>query len=231
MAGTTAARPHGDDRAHDGEPGGRPGGRPRQEHLSELPVRPRARGLLLALGGALGLLAAVVLTVERFRLATEPGYRPSCSISPLVSCQSVMESWQASLFGFPNPIIGIGAFSVCTTLGVLLLSGTALPRWVERGFLAGTALAAVFVGWLIASALYSIGALCPYCAVVWVVVVALFWVCLADGLDRGLVPVPRALRGAARAVVDYRALLVVLTLAAVAALVAVRFWSYWVTLL
>ncbi|WP_432484120.1 vitamin K epoxide reductase family protein [Kineococcus esterisolvens] len=218
MAGTTAAaRRHEDE--HDGE------------HLSHLPVSRRARGLLLALGGAIGLLASMVLTVERFRLATEPGYRPSCSVNPFISCQTVMESAQAEVFGFPNPLIGIGAFAVTTTLGVLLLSGTELPRWVERGLLLGLGLGLVLVGWLVEQALFTIHALCPYCTVVWVVVITTFWVSLADGLDRGLLPVPAPLRPVARAVVDFRVLLVVVTLAAVAALVGVSFWDYWVTLL
>ncbi|WP_432502517.1 vitamin K epoxide reductase family protein [Kineococcus arenarius] len=222
MAGTTGTRW---DHEHEaGEAG-------EQHHLSHLPVSPRARGLLLALGGAIGFLASMVLTVERFRLATDPGYRPSCSINPFISCQTVMESAQAELFGFPNPLLGIGAFAVSATLGVLLLSGTALPRWVERGLLAGLALGVVFVGWLVSAALFTIHALCPYCMVVWVVVIATFWVSLADGLDRGLVPVPRPLRGAARAVVDFRVLLIALTIAAVAAMVGVSFWDYWATLL
>jgi len=66
--------------------------------------------------------------------------------------------------------------------------------------------------------------------VVWTVVIPTFWTHLADGLDRGLVPVPRALRGIARTVVDFRGLLIVLTYAAVVAMVLTKFWSYWSTL-
>ncbi|WP_432495296.1 vitamin K epoxide reductase family protein [Kineococcus auxinigenes] len=227
MAGTTAAtRQHGHDDDHDRERE-----HDDEQHLSHLPVSPRARGLLLLLGGAIGLLASMVLTVDRFRLAADPGYRPSCDLNPFISCGTVMTSPQAELFGFPNPLLGIAAFAVTATLGALLLSGTVLPRWVERALLAGLALGMVFVGWLVVAALFTIHALCPYCMVVWVVVTATFWVSLADGLDRGLLPVPRPLRGVARAVVDYRVLLTVLTIAAIAALVGVAFWDYWATLL
>ncbi len=225
MAGSTAAaqqrRGEPDDQYEHGD----------ERHLSHLPVSPRARGLLLALGGAIGLLASTVLTVDRFRLAADPGYRPSCDVNPFISCGTVMTSPQAELFGFPNPLLGVAAFAVCATLGVLLLSGTALPRWVERGLLAGLALGMVFVGWLVAAALFTIHALCPYCMVVWVVVTATFWVSLADALDRGLLPVPARARPVARAVVDYRVLLIVLSLAAIAVLVGVAFWDYWATLL
>jgi uncharacterized membrane protein len=200
-------------------------------HLSALPVSPRTRGLLLVLGGILGFVAAFTLTVERIKLLQDPDYVPSCSFNPILSCGSVMQTHQAAVFGFPNPLLGIAAFAVSLTLGLLVLSGTVLPRWVERGYLLGITLGLVFIGWLITQSLYSIHALCPYCMVVWAVVVPTFWTHLADGLDRGLLPVPPALRGAARTVVDFRGLLIVLTYAAVVAMIAVKFWSYWSTLL
>ncbi|MGI4893904.1 MAG: vitamin K epoxide reductase family protein [Janthinobacterium lividum] len=205
--------------------------RPGERHLSALPVSVRVRGLLLTVGGILGFVAAFTLTVERFKLAQDPSYVPSCSINPLISCGKVMATDQAAVFGFPNPLLGIAAFAVSTTLGVLVLSRTALPRWVERGYLLGITLGLVFIGWLISQSLYSIHALCPYCMVVWAVVVPTWWTQVADGLDRGLLPVPQALEPLARAVIDFRVLFIVLTDVAVVAMVGVKFWSYWSTLL
>lgn len=199
--------------------------------LSAMPVSSRTRGLLLVLGGILGFVAAFTLTVERIKLAENPDYVPSCSFNPILSCGNVMQTDQAAVFGFPNPLMGIAAFAISLTLGVLVLSRTVLPRWVERGYLLGITLGMVFIGWLISQSLYSIHALCPYCMVVWAVVIPTFWTHVADGLDRGLVPVPAALRGVARTVVDYRALLIVLSYVAVVAMVGTKFWSYWSTLL
>ncbi|MEW1956270.1 vitamin K epoxide reductase family protein [Kineococcus sp. NPDC059986] len=200
-------------------------------HLSALPVSPRTRGLLLLIGGILGFVAAFTLTVEKIKLLEDPSYVPSCSLNPVISCGSVMQTHQAAVFGFPNPLIGIGAFAVSTFLGALVLSRVVLPRWVERGYLVGITLGMVFVGWLISQSLYSIHALCPYCMVVWSVVIPTFWTHVADGLDRGLLPVPAGARGLARVVVDYRLLLIVLSYAAVLVMVGTKFWSYWSTLL
>jgi len=200
-------------------------------HLSALPVRSGTRGLLLVLGGILGFVAAFTLTIERIKLAENPDYVPSCSFNPILSCGNVMQTDQAAVFGFPNPLIGIAAFAVSLFLGVLVLSKVALPRWIERGYLVGITLGMVFIGWLISQSLYSIHALCPYCMVVWTVVIPTFWTHVADGLDRGLIPVPTALRGAARTVVDYRALLIVLTYAAVVVMVLTKFWFYWSSLI
>lgn len=204
---------------------------PAAGHLSALPVSTRARGLLLTVGGLIGFVSAFTLTVERFKLAEDPGYVPSCSINPVLSCGSVMKTDQAAVFGFPNPLMGIAAFTVMTLLGLLVLSGTPLPRWIERGFQLGITLGAVFVGWLVSQSVSSIHALCPYCMVVWTVVVATFWTTTADSLDRRLLPVPRGLRGAARTLVEFRVLAAVLTYALILALVGVEFWGYWSTLL
>ncbi|TXR55150.1 vitamin K epoxide reductase family protein [Quadrisphaera setariae] len=200
-------------------------------HLSADPVPPRRLGLLLTVGGVIGFLAAFTLTVERIKLLLDPtGYTPSCDINPFISCGSVMVTWQARLFGFPNPLIGIAAFAVATTLGVLLLSGTPLPRWVRAGWQVGITLGFVFICWLMTQSLYSIKALCPWCMVAWAVVIPMFWTTTVDSLDRGTIPVPRGARRAVAALVEYRLLLTVLTDLLVVVLIAQAFWDQWVAL-
>ena len=83
----------------------------------------------LTAGGLVGLLAAAALLVERIKLAQDSDYVPTCSINPILSCGSVMETAQASLLGFPNPIIGVAAFPVLITTGMALLAGGRLARW------------------------------------------------------------------------------------------------------
>lgn len=205
---------------------------PPRGHLSADPVPQRRLGLLLTVGGVIGFLAAFTLTVERIKLLMDPsGYTPSCDINPFISCGSVMVTWQARLFGFPNPLIGIAAFAVATTLGVLLLSGTPLPRWVRLGWQVGITLGFVFICWLVTQSLYSIHALCPWCMVAWAVVIPMFWTTTVDSLDRGIIPVPQGARRAVATLVEYRLLLTVLTDLLVVVLIAQAFWSQWVALL
>ena len=194
------------------------------------PAVPRSLGVLLAGGGAVGFLAAFVLTVERFRLAENPGYVPSCSINPVLSCGSVMRTEQAALFGFPNPLLGVAAFAIATTLGLLVLSRTPLPRWIWAGLQVGLTAGMALVVWLVSQSLYSIGALCPYCMVVWAVVIPMFVAVTATNLERGVLPVPAGARGAVVASSDYKVLVVVLAYLAVVVLAGVRFWDYWSTL-
>lgn len=186
--------------------------------------RPAAVWVLLA--GIIGEVAAFVLTVEKVRQLQNPSYVPSCSINPVLSCGSVMLTKQASLFGFPNPMLGIAAFSVVIVTGVLAVAGVRLPRWYWAGLAGGTLLGAVFVHWLIYQSLYEIGALCPYCMVVWVVTMALL-----------VVVTPIALRPLAgrNKVVDalyqWRWPLYAVWITAIALLILDRFWSYWSTLI
>lgn len=194
---------------------------------------PLPRGLpwLLTVGGALGLLAAFALTVERIALAVDPGYTPSCSINPVLSCGSVMLTEQAALFGFPNPLLGIGAFAVVVTIGVALLGRVRLPGWFWTGLLAGALAGTALVHYLVVASLYRIGALCPYCMVVWAVTIPITWYAALAVLDGAARRGPGAARSAYRVLAGYHAVPVVLWFLVVAGLALVRFRDYWVTLL
>ena len=126
-------------------------------------------------GGVIGLVCSFALTLDEIQLLKNPHYQPSCNLNPIISCGSVMKSAEAHTFGFPNPFIGLAAFAVLITTGVVLLGGAKLKRWYWLGLQAGTFLGVVFVHWLFYHTVYNIHALCPYCMVVWVVVITTFW--------------------------------------------------------
>ncbi|MGW4102972.1 vitamin K epoxide reductase family protein [Streptomyces sp. NPDC004976] len=194
------------------------------------PVGQRFVAWVLAAGGAVGFLAAFTLTVEKVALLKDPSYSPSCSINPILSCGSVMSTPQAEVFGFPNPLLGIAGFAVVTTIGVVLLTGAALPRRLWWGLQAGVVFGLVFVHWLIFQSLYRIGALCPYCMVVWAVMIPVFWYTTVHTVTRGHLPVPASVRRAAAAVAGYHGVVLTCWYLAVAVLILQRFWLYWTTL-
>lgn len=125
------------------------------------------------IGGVIGLFASMTLTVEKVRILLDPIYVPSCNVNPIVSCGSVMTTPQASLLGFPNPLLGIAGFTVVVVTGVLAVAKVPLPRWYWIGLAVGILVGVAFVHWLIFQSLYRIGALCPYCMVVWAVIATL----------------------------------------------------------
>ena len=142
---------------------------------------------LLTIAGAIGLLASFILSIDKVRLLQDKidgrTTRFHCDLSPFVSCSDVMASHQAAAFGFPNSFIGILGFTVVLTLGVVWLSGTAVQRWIWVGLQLGTIFGIAFVTWLQFQTIYRIGFLCPYCMVVWAVMIPIFVVVTAGTLQ------------------------------------------------
>jgi uncharacterized membrane protein len=189
---------------------------------------PRASAWWILIAGVIGLIASGTLTVEKIELLLNPAYVPSCNLNPIVSCGSVMTTPQASALGFPNSLIGIGAFAVVTVTGVLAVTKVPLPRWYWVGMTLGTLSAAGFVHWLIYQSLYRIGALCPYCMVVWAATISLLVVVASiafgpSGEHRGGV--------VARELYHWRWSIATLWFTVVFLLIVVRFWTYWSTLI
>ncbi|GAB2922691.1 vitamin K epoxide reductase family protein [Streptomyces heilongjiangensis] len=202
-------------------------GAPRHGDDTRTGARP-AFAWLLVITGALGLLGSFVITVDKFRLLENASYVPPCSLSPVVSCTSVMRSEQAAVFGFPNPVIGLIAFGVVTGIGFGLLAGARYRRWYWLGLNAGTLGGVVFSMWLMTQALYDIGALCLWCMLVWAATIAMFWYTTVHNLRHGIIRAPRPLVAAAW---EFHWVVPVTWYALIGMLVATRFWTYWLTLL
>jgi uncharacterized membrane protein len=149
---------------------------------------------VLAVGGFVGLVASSVLTIEKIALLKDPFYVPTCSINPVLSCGSIMKTSQAEVFGFPNPLLGIAGFSVVVTTGVVVLTGARLPRWYWLSLLAVTTLALALVVFLVWTSLYALVRLCPWCMVVWAVVLPLFWYQVVHAVQVGFLPASDGVR-------------------------------------
>ena len=202
------------------------------ENSVPLPEAPAAVPLISAwwvlIAGVIGLIASATLTVEKIEILLNPSYVPSCNLNPIVSCGSVMTTPQASALGFPNSLIGIAAFTVVAVTGVLAVAKVPLPRWYWVGITLGTLVGTAFVHWLIFQSLYRIGALCPYCIVVWVATISLLVVVASiafgpAGDDRGSI--------VARELYHWRWSIATIWFTAVFLLIVARFWAYWSTLI
>lgn len=143
------------------------------------PRLPSARFAVFSIAlGVLGLFASFELLTEFIRTLQTPAYIPNCNLSKIVSCGPNMGSWQGSLLGFSNTIIGIAGFMAPIFVGVAVLAGAQLHRWFWRCYMIGVSAALVFVTWLQYQSLFGLGTLCPWCIVVWIATIPLFWVTL-----------------------------------------------------
>lgn len=187
----------------------------------------RTTAIIMIVGGVLGLLAAVELTIEKIRVLSDSSYVPSCDINPVLSCGSVIITPQAAAFGFPNPILGIIGFSVVVTLGTTLITGSILPRWIWLGLNTGALLGFAFVQWLVWQSLYSIGALCPWCMVVWTATAPIaIWVTAAN-LASGRIPAPESWQANLEAIAGLRVFVLAAWYLTVLGLIFVRWQDFW----
>ncbi|MCX3062537.1 vitamin K epoxide reductase family protein [Streptomyces beihaiensis] len=154
----------------------------------------RAFALLLVITGAAGLLAAWVITIDKIKLAENPHFQPGCSINPVISCGDIMKSAQASVFGFPNPMLGLVAYGIVICVGMSLLTGARFPRWYWLTFNAGCLFGVCFVSWLQFESLYRINALCLWCSLAWVATILMFWYVTSFNIRHGFLPSPRWLK-------------------------------------
>lgn len=184
----------------------------------------RGLGLLMLIGGTIGVLCASILLIEKIHLLQDKidgkAGTLSCDINPFVSCGSVINTDQASVFGFPNPLMGVAGFAIVATLGVLLLARVTLPTFVWLGLQAGTVFGIAFVTWLQFQSIYDINALCPYCMVVWAVTIPIFIATTARNLR---VYAPD--NAVSRFVNDWTLLIIVLWYVAVASAIWFEFGS------
>ena len=116
--------------------------------------------------GITGLIASFTLAVEEFHLIKNPGTVLSCTINLVLNCSTVMQTWQASVFGFPNMFIGLIAFPIVILVATLGLLNTKLPRWFWIKAQVWYILGAIFAYWLFFNSLYDIEVLCPWCLIV-----------------------------------------------------------------
>jgi uncharacterized membrane protein len=122
-------------------------------------------GTMLAFG-VTGLIAAFVLALDEFILLKHPDSVLSCNLNVVLNCGTVMKTWQASVFGFPNMFIGLMGFPMVITIALLGLSRVKFPRWFLVGTEIGYAFWTLFAYWLFFNSVYVIQVLCPWCLVV-----------------------------------------------------------------
>ncbi len=181
----------------------------------------------LAIAGLVGFAAAFALTVDKIRLIQDPSFSPSCNFNPIVNCGNVMRTGQAEVFGFPNSLIGVGAFAIVAAVGLALLARARFRPWFWAGLEAGTVFGLAFVHWLAFQSMFRIGSLCPWCMVVWAVVIPTFvsvtaYTTRTGQFGAGLVPLGRWVR-------RHHAEILIVWLLVFAVTAVVRFWDFWRT--
>ena len=184
----------------------------------------RQTAWILIIGGIIGLVAAIELIIQKISVLSDPNFVPNCDINPILSCGSVINTEQASLFGFPNPVLGVIGFTIVIMFGALLFAGVELPRSMWLGLNLGALAGMFFVVWLVSQSLYVIGALCPWCMVVWAVTIPIFWQVTTDNLAAKRLNLGKSL---SEIIVALKWILIASSYLIIMALIFIRWQDFW----
>jgi uncharacterized membrane protein len=171
--------------------------------------RPVGYAITLIVAGVIGWYAAFALTIEKFAALADPDAALGCDFSVLVQCKANLDSWQGSLFGFPNPILGLAGWTAVIVVGAALLAGARFDRWFWIVFNLGVAGAMCLVIFLITTSIFVLGTLCPWCMVTWSVTIPTFLIVTLNNLRNGTIPLPQRLRHIAGAAYGWTPILTI----------------------
>ncbi|WP_395243312.1 vitamin K epoxide reductase family protein [Agromyces sp. MMS24-K17] len=172
---------------------------------------PRALAVFWIVAGTLGWVVSFLLYLEYIGQLTEADPIVSCSFGVVVTCGPNLLSPAGNLLGFTNAIVGMTMFVGPIYAGVsALASPGGLRAWYWRVYglfvLAGFVLVHVFA-W---RSVFEFGTLCPWCMVVWLVTIPVFWFTLGWQLRDGVWGTAAGVRRVGHVVFGWATLLTVL---------------------
>jgi uncharacterized membrane protein len=134
-------------------------------NLSKRPQYTFTYAIMLT-AGILAFLSAIILSIEKVHLLQDPDAILSCSVNFVLNCASVMQTWQASVFGFPNSFIGVAGFAIVISVAMGGLLGVRYSRLYLITAQVFYGIGLLFAYWLFFQSVYAIQVLCPWCLVV-----------------------------------------------------------------
>ena len=135
-----------------------------------------------------------------------------------------MESEQAAVFGFPNPMLGLVTYGMVVCVGASLLAGARFPRWFWLTLNAGTLFGVAFCTWLMYQSLYDISALCLWCCLAWAATILMFWYVTGHNVRHTFLPAPHGLRTLFD---EFTWVPPVLHIGVIGMLILTRWWDFW----
>lgn len=177
------------------------------------------------------MLSSFVLTLDKLHVVSDSSFIPDCSLNPVISCVSVMQSTQSEILGFPNQIVGVIAFSAIISVGVLMRFTEGFSKKLWQLLATGTFAGLILVHWLIFQSLYVIGALCLWCTLTWVVVAPIAWFSLMFALENNHIKTPASLARTRQLLLNNRLSLLAGWYVVIILAIGYKFWYYWETLI
>lgn len=192
---------------------------------------PETLPYILIFTAIIGMLASFALTYDKIQVLTDSSYSPSCNINPILSCGSVMVTEQASLLGVPNTIFGLVGYSMLLTFGVLLAGGAKVKKWVWQIAQLVASAGVVFMHYLFFQGVYRINAICPWCFVVWMITIPIFWYITLYNLREKNIKLPKKFVKVSKFAQKHHGDILFTWYLVIFGVLLTHFWYYWSTLI
>ena len=119
--------------------------------------------LWMAAASVAGIAASFWQLLEKLALLKNHDIVLSCNLNSVFSCSNILNAPQSSVFGFPNPIIGLIMFTFFLTIAIFGLTGAKIIKKFAYT-IQGLALFMLgFTLWLFYMNTYSSKAICIFC--------------------------------------------------------------------
>lgn len=117
----------------------------------------------MTIGAVIGAVASFWQTLEKLTLLKNPEAILSCNLSGVFSCSNVLNSHQASLFGFPNSIMSLMFFILFLAVALVGLTGGLVSKRMRLATQFLSFFVLLFGVWFLFVSTYSIKAICIFC--------------------------------------------------------------------
>jgi len=131
--------------------------------MKQQPTKQRILFTTLTVASAIGFLASFLQTIEKLTLLKNPESILVCNINAVFSCTNILNSWQSSVFGFPNSLMCIIFFVIMMTAGIVGWTGGTINSKLRLVFLAMALFFVSFGFWYLWQSIFIIGSMCVYC--------------------------------------------------------------------
>jgi len=119
----------------------------------------------MAGASAAGIVASFIQLLEKLTLLKNPHAVLTCNLNSTFSCSNILNAWQSSVFGFPNPIIGLVMFTFFLTVAVFALTGAKIVPTLAKTIQGLAVFMLAFTLWLFYENTFSSKAICIFCLI------------------------------------------------------------------
>lgn len=118
---------------------------------------------IMTTGAFVGTIAAFWQTLDKLALIKNPEISLSCNLSSVFSCNSVLNSHQASVFGFPNSIMCLVLFVIFLSVALVGLTGGVMTKKMRLSVQLLSLFTLGFAFWFLFESTYRIHSICIFC--------------------------------------------------------------------